>query len=102
MKTPRFFQYRGRFPAESGLDTPRMTVQVWTSGGSAPTTLKVGRPLKESQAFATNAAGPEGPVFALPTGPAWDDLIRTPLRAGDLPDDVFAPAAGPGAGEPRG
>jgi hypothetical protein len=89
LKTPRFLQYSGPIPDAFGLSPPRLTIQVWTAGEPAPKVLRVGGVLNESQAYATSATGLEGPVFILPTGPAWDDLMRTPPRAGDLPVDVF-------------
>jgi hypothetical protein len=102
LKTPRFFQYRGAIPSASGLLSPRLTLQVWTDGAPAPKELKVGAPLGDSQAYATTSPGAEGAVFALPTGPAWDALIRTPTRPGDLPDDVFTPSPGPNPAKPPG
>src|SRR5262249_22778856 len=88
LKTLRFLQYRGPLPSDSGLTPPRLAVQVWTSGATAPNLLRVGSALSENQVAATTATGAEGPLFVLPTGPAWDELIKPPPRAGDLPDDV--------------
>ncbi|MFO0953655.1 MAG: DUF4340 domain-containing protein [Isosphaeraceae bacterium] len=85
MQTPRFFQYRGPFPDQSGLNQPRLKLQVWTQGDKAPRELVIGRELTETQSLGTNSLAPEGPVFIVPTVEGVRELIREPVRPSDAP-----------------
>jgi hypothetical protein len=88
LRTPGFLQYSGPIPAGAGLVDPRLTIEVKTTGREAPL-LKVGNTLKDGSFAATTAAGPEGAVFLLPSAGAWKQILASPLRVNDLPEDVF-------------
>ncbi|MBV8677415.1 MAG: DUF4340 domain-containing protein [Planctomycetaceae bacterium] len=91
LKTQRFDQYDGAFPAESGLSSPRLAIEVDLSG-QAPRELRVGNTRTDGTLFATTATGSSGPVFFL-AGPAWTSLVDAFSRGGELPTDVFAPGS---------
>ncbi len=82
LSTPKFIQYQGPFPAESGLEKPSLEIEIETVSGSARQTrlLRIGRTTTEMTA-ATNAppGENEGAIFLL-TGPAWHDLVEHPPR----------------------
>lgn len=100
LKTPRFLQYAGPFSEGFGLTPPRVTLSIGVVGQAGERTLRVGHRISPDAFAATTAGGDDGPVFVLPVNPAWTDLLNTPARPGDLPDDVFAPA--PPAAKPPG
>ncbi|MBV8075699.1 MAG: DUF4340 domain-containing protein, partial [Planctomycetaceae bacterium] len=91
LKTQRFDQYDGAFPAESGLSSPRLAIEVDLSG-QAPRELRVGNTRTDGTLFATTATGSSGSVFFL-AGPAWTSLVDAFSRGGELPADAFAPGS---------
>jgi hypothetical protein len=98
LNTPRFLQYTGPIPALTGLDEPRLSIEVHLAEGGTGF-LRVGRST-DQQTYATTAKEGEasGPVFWL-TGPAWPELLRYVPGGATLPDELFAPAAPRPAGE---
>ena len=103
LKTPKFLQYEGRLPDGSGLDRPRVSVTVRTSssGKTAEHSLRVGNSLGRDAFAATTAEGHTGPVFVLPAD-AVKEIVQTPTRLDDLPDDPFVHVPKPPAPEARG
>ncbi len=91
LTTQRFDQYKGAFPSESGLSSPRLAIEVDLSG-QAPRELRVGNARADGALFATTATGSSGPVFFL-AGPAWTSLVHAFSQGGELPADVFAPGS---------
>ncbi len=92
LKTPRFLQYTGPIPDQSGLSPPGVSVTLRLKASAKPTSviLRVGNAINPSNFVATTAIGHDGPVFVL----AADDcksFLTPPTRPGDLPADVFAP-----------
>jgi hypothetical protein len=92
LHTPKFLQYRGPIPAETGLAEPRLAIELQRAGDKGTRVLRLGRS-DADRTYATTAAGASGPVFVV-TGPAWPDLIRSAPRGGKLPEDVFTPKEG--------
>jgi hypothetical protein len=92
LNTPRFLQYTGPLPAVTGLDDPRLLIEVHLADGGTGY-LRIGR-TTDQQTYATYVKPGEasGPVFLL-TGPAWPELARYVPGGETLPDDVFAPEA---------
>ena len=88
LRTPRFFQYDGPFPAAAGLDRPRLTLEFHTADGKSQT-LRLGETLG-NMILAATTSGTTGPIFLLP-GAAWSALIQTLTPALELPEDVFSP-----------
>ena len=103
LNTPKFIQYAGPIPADTGLDQPRLVIEVHVGDkDSKPHVLRIGR-TSDEQAYATTTPQGEasGPVFLL-TGVAWSDLVRHVPGGETLPEDVFAPEPGkPAHGEAR-
>ena len=93
LHTPKFLQYRGPIPASTGLDPPRLTIEVQTADDKPALVLRLGHSNNE-QTYATTAApGKPGAVF-LVIGPAWHDLIQAAPRSDDLPENDSAPRKG--------
>jgi hypothetical protein len=90
LKTTRFLQYEGPFPAEAGLDAPALTVEVELSGGFGTRQLRLGRPGPEASRYATADPGRTGAVFLQPmlTWERWVRALGGP--ASELPADPFA------------
>jgi hypothetical protein len=92
LTAPKFIQYQGTIPEESGLIEPRLKIEVELADGKGKRVLRLGHSTAEAT-LATNTSGESGPVFYL-TGPAWHDLIQAAPRSETLPEDVFIPEAG--------
>jgi hypothetical protein len=91
LRTTRFYQYNGPIPSESGLEQPRLVLEVEVADGKPPRVVRIGNSTTEGLAFAAAGTGPSGPVFFLPAL-AWDALIKSGTAADELPQEVFAPA----------
>lgn len=92
LKVVQFLQYVGPFPPASGLERPRVTVRIWTTGAKEPAVLRLGASSSQGSA-ATTATGSEGAVGLVTTPDPWDVVLDPPRRLDDLPADPFAPAA---------
>jgi hypothetical protein len=77
LNTPKYVQYTGIFPPESGLDSPALTIEIQLGGEKKPRILRVGARSAEGPMQATLVSGSAGPIFLLP-GPAWAELARSP------------------------
>jgi hypothetical protein len=97
LNTPKFLQYSGPIPAATGLQDPRLVIEVHQGDDREPRVLRIGQ-TTDTEAIATTASGASGPVFLL-TGPAWSDLARHVPGGAGLPEDVFTPES---AKSPRG
>jgi hypothetical protein len=91
LQTPRFIQYEGEIPMETGLPYPRLKVEVSLGAKDPPQVLRIGQNADSGNVCAATGSGSSGPAFLLP-GPPWNELIRSAERLVPLPDDVFAPA----------
>ena len=99
LTTPRFLQYEGPIPPETGLLAPRLTIEVGLRGIEEPARLRIGRPAGPGAVIAALGTADAGAVFLLPA--AIFDLPApgpgagaTPGPLPTLPDDPFAPRAG--------
>ncbi len=91
LETTRFFQYRGRIPASTGLLRPRLVVEVDLGPNEPNRVLRIGYPNPDVTVIAATGTSDSGPVFFLPAV-AWDALIESGERFAPLPENVFAPA----------
>ncbi len=89
LKTERFTLPPGKIPADTGLDSPRLRIEIYFDEGIPPRVLRLGRSNGNGSLFSTNEPGPLGPVFLLGED-VWNEWLR-PAKLGDeLPSDVFA------------
>ncbi len=93
LTTPKFEQYVGSFPSESGLNEPALVIEVHLSGGQGTRMVRIGSPTETPNVrLATADTGDSGAIFHLPPGPwmSWLPPAETSTD-GALPEDVFAP-----------
>jgi hypothetical protein len=90
LQTPRFYQYKGPIPEETGLSQPRLVLEVYRSDGKPPSTLRIGNTNPQGLVYSATGTNDEGPVFFLPAA-AWDALIQSLDVWGEIPRDPFAP-----------
>jgi hypothetical protein len=99
LNTPKFVQYVGIFPVSSGLNPPRLQIELLVARDKDPRILRIGNKSPEGPLLATTDTKSAGAIFLL-SGPAWAELVRSPKKPGDLPknelpEDVFAPGGPP-------
>ncbi|MGO9600952.1 MAG: DUF4340 domain-containing protein [Isosphaeraceae bacterium] len=90
LRTSRFFQYEGPFPAATGLSSPRLCIELHEAAGKPPLVLRLG----VSQGDALYAAAGKstgGAVFLLLPAAPWNALVESFAPVQELPADVFAP-----------
>jgi hypothetical protein len=90
LTTPRFAQYRGRFPAQSGLGRPRLVIEVELAGGLGTRQLRMGDAEASGFRHATTESGDSGAVVLLPDQ-FWAPWVRLHGEREELPANVFAP-----------
>jgi hypothetical protein len=88
LRTPRFYQYEGPFPAASGLARPRLVLELYSADGKSQV-LRVGETMGAMVLAATGTAD-SGSIFLL-AGGAWNALIQTLTPVQELPENPFAP-----------
>ncbi len=91
LETTRFVQYEGAIEPYTGLNRPRLTVEVMFSATEPVRVVRIGYPTGEGHVFAATGTSQAGPVFLLPSA-AWDALIESGERFAPLPADVFGRA----------
>ena len=90
LRTPRFFQYEGPFPAATGLSSPRLCIELQETAGRPPHVLSLGASQGDALYAATGKSTGGAVFFLLPAAP-WNALVESFAPAHDLPADVFAP-----------
>jgi hypothetical protein len=90
LESPRFVQYDGELKPFTGLNRPRLTVEVMLSTPEPPRVLKIGYATGDGYVFAAEGTSGSGPIFLLPAA-AWEALIRSGERFDPLPANVLAP-----------
>ncbi len=86
----RYYQYEGEIPVATGLNRPRLRVEVFLGSEPTPRVLRIGFTTSLGYVVAAAGTADSGPVFALPAV-AWDHLIQSGERQVSLPNQVFAP-----------
>ncbi len=93
LRTVRYFQYRGPFRPEFGLEKPSLGIEVHFQGSPRITRLRIGALRPDNLRYATTEAGDGGAVFLLMNMSAepWASLIgKERIDRPELPADVFA------------
>jgi hypothetical protein len=90
LETIRFAQYAGDIPPLTGLNRPRLVVEVSLGADERPRVLRIGDSTENGLVFAALGTEASGPVFLLPAL-SWNSLIHSGERFEPLPDRVFAP-----------
>jgi hypothetical protein len=89
LETDRFAQYDGEIQPYTGLNRPRLIVEVVLGSGEPTRVLKIGSQTNDGNVFAAEGTSGAGPVFLLPAS-AWEALIQSGERMNPLPADVFS------------
>jgi hypothetical protein len=90
LRTPRFFQYEGPFPAATGLSSPRLCIELQEAAGKPPHVLRLGAS-QDDALYAATGKSTEGAVFLLLPAAPWNALVESFAPVQELPADVFAP-----------
>ncbi len=90
LESIRYFQYDGEIPVATGLNRPRLQIEISLGSKEPPRVLRIGYSIAGGYVMAADGTAASGAVFALPAA-AWDHLIQSGERSVSLPNQVFAP-----------
>jgi Domain of unknown function (DUF4340) len=93
LATTRYAQYDGIMPADYGLTSPKLVIDVSFGPGQPPRVLRIGNPGPGGQYYATVDLDRSGPVFLLPREfwAYWVNGAKPAPEMPEMPENVFAP-----------